>query len=322
MSDRGETEAYLAAELDSLRQALAAGDQPAVMQRIEHVRAEAGPETAAVLERALKEGALSPPPAQPVSPPTTPLGPVRELPPPSRTKLLIVFSTLTVALLLVVAVLVTVIILRPPTTTASPPPQSPSGTAGATTPPPTTTATSTTNVSPPVPPSEQAWTAVWPETKQITIPGDSTLNGYSVDLEIPQVEEGILGDLHYYDGELEKETVRLMGTGTATLPAPNDCSSAARTSPAGHKFAAVDMIPGKTAWCIVTRKGRLVWLHLLSGGGSPGAYTLRCANIQPAYANVRCGGIEAYAKLGDELCDHVADLRGRQFLIMFSRGFA
>jgi len=31
---------------------------------------------------------------------------------------------------------------------------------------------------------------------------------------------------------------------------------------------------------------------------------------------------EAYAKLGDELCDHVADLRGRQFLIMFSRGFA
>ncbi|MBV9140905.1 MAG: hypothetical protein JO115_08295 [Pseudonocardiales bacterium] len=52
------------------------------------------------------------------------------------------------------------------------------------------------------------------------------------------------------------------------------------------------------------------------------AFALWCANIQPAYANVRCGGIEAYAKLGDELCDHVADLRGRQFLIMFSRGFA
>ncbi|MGH3904924.1 MAG: hypothetical protein ACRDTE_12145 [Pseudonocardiaceae bacterium] len=32
--------------------------------------------------------------------------------------------------------------------------------------------------------------------------------------------------------------------------------------------------------------------------------------------------LEAYAKLGDELCDHVADLRGRQFLIMLSRGFA
>jgi catechol 2,3-dioxygenase-like lactoylglutathione lyase family enzyme len=31
---------------------------------------------------------------------------------------------------------------------------------------------------------------------------------------------------------------------------------------------------------------------------------------------------EPYAKLGDELRDHVADLRGRQFLIMFSRGFA
>jgi hypothetical protein len=29
--------------------------------------------------------------------------------------------------------------------------------------------------------------------------------------------------------------------------------------------------------------------------------------------------IEPYAKLGDELPDHVADLRGRQFLIMPSR---
>jgi DNA-binding GntR family transcriptional regulator len=31
---------------------------------------------------------------------------------------------------------------------------------------------------------------------------------------------------------------------------------------------------------------------------------------------------EAYAKLGDELYDHVADLRGRQILITLSRGFA
>lgn len=32
--------------------------------------------------------------------------------------------------------------------------------------------------------------------------------------------------------------------------------------------------------------------------------------------------MEGYAKLGDGLCDHVADLRGRQFLIILSRGFA
>jgi regulator of protease activity HflC (stomatin/prohibitin superfamily) len=31
---------------------------------------------------------------------------------------------------------------------------------------------------------------------------------------------------------------------------------------------------------------------------------------------------EGYAKPGDELCDHVADLREHRFLIMFSRGFA
>src|SRR6185312_17173341 len=30
---------------------------------------------------------------------------------------------------------------------------------------------------------------------------------------------------------------------------------------------------------------------------------------------------EGYAKPGDELCDHVADLREHRFLIMFSRGF-
>jgi hypothetical protein len=35
------------------------------------------------------------------------------------------------------------------------------------------------------------------------------------------------------------------------------------------------MVPGTTAWCIVTKKGSLVWLHLLSGGGPPGASTLR-----------------------------------------------
>lgn len=55
MTDHRETEAYLAAELDTLRQALTAGDHAAVTRCVEHVRAEAGPETAAVLERALTE---------------------------------------------------------------------------------------------------------------------------------------------------------------------------------------------------------------------------------------------------------------------------
>jgi hypothetical protein len=75
MSDRGETEAYLAAELDSLQQAHAAGDQAAVTRRIEHVRAEAGPETAIVLEQMLKEQeALRPPPTQPAFTLTSPPG--------------------------------------------------------------------------------------------------------------------------------------------------------------------------------------------------------------------------------------------------------
>jgi hypothetical protein len=40
------------------------------------------------------------------------------------------------------------------------------------------------------------------------------------------------------------------------------------------------MVPGKTAWCIVTKRGNLVWLHLLSGGGYKGDSTLRFELMQ------------------------------------------
>ncbi|MGH3908539.1 MAG: hypothetical protein ACRDTE_30785 [Pseudonocardiaceae bacterium] len=53
------------------------------------------------------------------------------------------------------------------------------------------------------------------------------------------------------------------------------------------------------------------------------AFLMACAdNPGLTLSPSRSVDIEAYAKLGDELCDHVADLRGRQFLIMLSRGFA
>lgn len=180
MSDRSETEVYLAAELDSLQQAHAAGDQAAVTRRIEHVRAEAGQETAAVLERMLKEQeAPREAPPQPAFTPTAPPGGVRDLPPPSRTKLLVVFSTVAAALLVTVTVLVTVIILRPPTTTtAPPPPQAAGNPAGPTTTPPTSTTTSNTSVPPPVvsstaSPPAQAWTPAWSQLKRFTMPGDA-----------------------------------------------------------------------------------------------------------------------------------------------------
>lgn len=130
MSDGGETEAYLAAELDTLRQALTAGDHAAVARCLEHVRAEAGPETAAVLERVLTEQqdlirhwnperatrqgdrGLRLPPTQPVRTPTAPAGSVRSLPARSRELLLVFLIVAIVVLLLAVAVLVTVIILR------------------------------------------------------------------------------------------------------------------------------------------------------------------------------------------------------------------
>ncbi|MGH3869867.1 MAG: hypothetical protein ACRDQ4_27960 [Pseudonocardiaceae bacterium] len=123
MSDYHETEAYLAAELDTLRHALTTGDHAAVARCLEHVRAEAGPETAAVLERALTEHealirhwspepaarqgdqGLRPPPAQPILTPTIPADTLPEF-------LVVFLAVAVVVLLLVVAVLVTVIIPR------------------------------------------------------------------------------------------------------------------------------------------------------------------------------------------------------------------
>ncbi|MGH3722284.1 MAG: hypothetical protein ACRDRI_26290 [Pseudonocardiaceae bacterium] len=264
MSDRGETEAYLAAELDSLQQAHTAGDQAAVTRSIEHVRAEAGPETAAVLEQMLKDQeAHHPPPTLPAVTSTPPPGGVRELPPRSR-KLLIVFLAMVIAVLvLAVTVLVTVIILRPPaTTTAPPPPQATGRPAEVTTPPPTSTATTTTSVPLPVAPSGETWTPAWPETKQITMPGEGGVE-YGADFDTPMVQRSLYSaDLSYYGGGLDFSST-LVGSGPATLPAPEACSYATRNQTVGR----VRLIPGKTAWCIVTPGGGLVWLHLLSGGG-------------------------------------------------------
>jgi cytoskeletal protein RodZ len=144
-----------------------------VTRCIEHVRAEAGQETAAVLERMLKEQkAPREAPPQPEFAPTAPPGGVREPLPPSRTKLLVVlFSTVVVLLLLAVAVLVTVVIVRPPATTTAPPSsQAASNPAGPTTTPPTSTTTSSTSVPPPaVSPLRQAW----PQLERIVMPGDT-----------------------------------------------------------------------------------------------------------------------------------------------------
>lgn len=91
---------------------------------------------------------------------------------------------------------------------------------------------------------------------------------WAADLDTPKVEEGYGSDLSYYGDALHKGTSTLMGTGPATLPAPADCFSAAQTLAVGDPELVRDMVPGTTAWCIVTNQGNLMWLHLLSGGGS------------------------------------------------------
>jgi hypothetical protein len=102
------------------------------------------------------------------------------------------------------------------------------------------------------------------------MPGD-TPDGWVADLDIPKVEQGQLNsgsDLYYYSGGLHKGGGILRGTGPAKLLAPADCFSAAQTLPVGDAELVRNMVPGTTAWCGVTDQGNLVWLRLLSGGGS------------------------------------------------------
>jgi hypothetical protein len=98
------------------------------------------------------------------------------------------------------------------------------------------------------------------------MPGDT--NDWGADLDIPRVEQRYAHDFYYSSGALHKGGVRtLIGTGPAKFPAPADCFSAAQTLPVGDPEPVRDMVPGTTAWCVVTDPGNLVWLHLLSGGG-------------------------------------------------------
>lgn len=116
------------------------------------------------------------------------------------------------------------------------------------------------------PPPEQTWTQAWSQVKQITMPGSGSF--WYADLDTPEVSQSASGwDLRYWNNGLSATTSVLMGLGPDTLPAPDNCFSAAQSSPADQPYQATQMTPGKTSLCVVTNQGNLVWLHLLSGGG-------------------------------------------------------
>ena len=77
MTNEDETEAYLDAELDKFQAAIAQHDTDDARRVLEHVRAEAGDQAAAVIDRMLKERGLSsllpPPPGPPVAPTKRPV---------------------------------------------------------------------------------------------------------------------------------------------------------------------------------------------------------------------------------------------------------
>jgi hypothetical protein len=88
---------------------------------------------------------------------------------------------------------------------------------------------------------------------------------YGANFDTPRVvRDMFIADLSYQSGSLEINS-NLVSTGPATLPAPEACSYAAQNQAVGK----VKLVPGMTAWCIVTRRGSLVWLHLLSREDSP-----------------------------------------------------
>ncbi|GAB2529838.1 hypothetical protein GCM10027167_37630 [Nocardia heshunensis] len=57
------------------------------------------------------------------------------------------------------------------------------------------------------------------------------------------------------------------GTSDRKVPTPGTCENDARTGGNG-KTAVGRLQPGISAWCVLTPKGNLAWVHLISGGGA------------------------------------------------------
>lgn len=286
MTGQGDTEAYVHAVLDSLDEAIRQRDVPAVMQRLDHVRREAGELTANILTQVLIERGLALPPAptQPVPTipapaiPPPPLHPSAPPEPPAKwSRTAMAVAALVVAVAVTVTAVVTVQLTRAAgeaTVTVTAPQPSP-GTTSPSTPvtapvPVTTTAVAPTaaNSTTAIPPAP-AWTMLHPltdfemagkscsDSDQGTLDIDELAPDYrKATLEYTDCGDAISGLGMSYEG-------KYMAKAGATQPEPQDCESQAKRS-SQRKYPVEDMKPGQFALCVVSTKGNVAWILVSS----------------------------------------------------------
>lgn len=80
--------------------------------------------------------------------------------------------------------------------------------------------------------------------------------------------DGVDGASGYDNGQGYKTLAdQAFGSSSKTAPASEACELDARTGGRG-KTAVARLQPGINAWCVITPKGNLAWVHLISGGGT------------------------------------------------------
>jgi hypothetical protein len=271
MIDHDESWAYLTAELDNLMEAMARNDLDAVVRRLDHVRAEAGKETADILTQMLidRGGPVQRPmPAAHMTGPfPTMMSASMERPAlrgrRTNNKLIIGLSSAVVFLLVAVVVLMSTVFTRPNTVTAG------NGSPERGAPDPATVLPTTSTLAAPT----TEFTATL-QHAPLTVAGPSAsgCGSTGIDLDTATVNAGTTSstdDLVYDDSrqcdlEIRKKNAQNFGTGPAQQPEnAEECSQYAAVVSVVGTVKYNDLQPGQTAFCVITSEGNVAWMRLM-----------------------------------------------------------
>jgi hypothetical protein len=274
MIDHDESWAYLTAELDNLMEAMARHDLDAVTRRLDHVRAEAGKETADILTQMLIDR------GGPVARPTRYGYPERsvsstggmqailqpiELPAPkkSNSRTVIVLSSVVVFLLVAVVVLVSAFVTRPGDNSAD---------GGEETVRPLSVPPAAAPPEAPATPKTE-YTAKYQHAPVIVgAPSASACGSTGIDLDVPSVTvngKGSSDDLIYDDSqkcdlEIRKQDAQNFGSGPTQQPeSAEECAQYAAAVAVVSTVKIGELQAGQSAFCVITDQGNIAWLRLM-----------------------------------------------------------
>lgn len=273
MIDHDESWAYLTAELDNLMEAMARHDLDAVTRRLDHVRAEAGKETADILTQMLidRGGPVARParygqPERSVSSTggmQAILQPI-ELPAPKKStgRSVIVLSSVVVFLLVAVVVLVSAFVTRPGDDSAE---------GGEIVRPLSVPPAAGVPEGPTTPKTE--YTAKYQHAPVIVSgPSSSDCGSTGIDLDVPSVTvngKGSSDDLIYDDSqkcdpEIRKQNAQNFGSGPTQQPeSAGECAQYAAAVAVVSTVKIGELQAGQSAFCVITDQGNIAWLRLM-----------------------------------------------------------